>query len=298
MAKKDLSKRDRELFERLRAKGIGKKLARRIASAPDVDGKAGKGGKGAKKAAKDATRRHAERWAEAEQRVMAPAQPSEAAGGDDREAPAPTGAPAPGDAALAGSLAGGPLREAVEAAGALPHLGVGPGSDLSGVSSAEVPVVPTDQLPEHAGSGGGDGSQEETEDSARATATDPGEEAGEQQGASAAIEEQAEDGGTDERSAHDEPGEVAADTPPTGEGDGDEDLTSGVTAGGMDLGAVAPADGAGAQGDTADAGALDEMEAVEVSAEDAEGGQEAQGGGDREADVDPEMGGGGSRDAG
>ncbi|MDP9399814.1 MAG: hypothetical protein M3P39_02465, partial [Actinomycetota bacterium] len=87
MAKKDLSKRDRELFERLRAKGIGKKLARRIASAPDVGGK---GGKGAKKAAKDATRRHAERWAEAEQRVVAAAQPSEAAGGDDREAPAPT----------------------------------------------------------------------------------------------------------------------------------------------------------------------------------------------------------------
>ena len=289
MAKKDLSKRDRELFERLRAKGIGKKLARRIASAPDVDG--GGGGKRAKRAAKKAVRRHEERWTEAEQRVMAAAQSVEDAVDED-EAVTPVAGEATGEASLGASPAGGPLREAVQAAGALPHLGVGPGSDLSGVSSAEVPVVPTDQLPEHAGATGGDGAQEETVDVASATAD---EEPGEQQGASAAIEEPAEGG--EEGAGDDERGEVAAETPPTGEGDRDEDLTSGLTAGGMDLGAVAPAEGGETEGSASEAAPLDEVEAAEPSAEDAEGGQEAQGGTDGEADLQPDAG-GGARDEG
>ena len=266
MAKKDLSKRDRELLERLRAKGIGKKLARRIASAPDVDGK---GGKRARKAAKKAVRRHEERWAEAEQEVIAVAEPQDAEGHEEPGAQDVE----PAERPLVAGPAGGPLREAVEAAGALPHLGVGPGSDLAGPSSAEVPVVPTDQLPAHAGYG----AQE-----------------GEQQGASAAIEE----GTTDEDAGDDAPrgeaGEVAAETPPTGEGDRDEDLTSGLTAGGMDLGAVAPVDDGEGEGVTVD----ETVEAAEASAEDAEGGQEAQGGGDGEADVEPEAGGEASREAG
>ncbi len=263
MAKKDLSKRDRELYERLRAKGIGKKLARRIAGAPEVDG--GKGGKGARKAAKKAMGRLEDRWAAVEAQAPeaaespAPDGPGEAQGSPASDAlrsaaiDVTTGAAA--DAAGGGdpelvrpdatpqvrtpAPAGGALREAVQAAGATPRRDDGSDETASGAAPEEEEVLET------------------------ASAT-PG-----LQSASGAIE------------ADVETGDEGA-------------VTSGVTAGGMDVGVAEPIEDEGEGTPSAGVPVDETLEAAETSAEDAggaddaTGGQECQGGGDGDPDDTPE----------
>jgi hypothetical protein len=103
MGDDELQGRDRDLYERLRAKGVGRKLARRIAGAPDVE-RGGRARKRTKKAAKKAARRLARDGG-------APAQAAAAA------EPAPAIAPATGPGAAAGPAPAARPAPAVERAG-------------------------------------------------------------------------------------------------------------------------------------------------------------------------------------
>ncbi len=138
-----LAKRDRDLYERLRAKGVGRKLARRIAGAPDVE-RGEKGTKKARKAAKKAARRLERDAAQAAGGARDDAGPL--ASGPTLLPPAPDvlELPAAGETAAGPSPTEGPLRAAAEAAGVGPVVA----APAARAPAAPAPAAPRDEDPQ------------------------------------------------------------------------------------------------------------------------------------------------------